>query len=147
MSPEQADFQITDQRSDLFSVGVVLANLLLGHNIFKGENAEESRQRIMKAAIPDFRTLDPRIDAPLNQILQRCLARNLSQRFATADELMYELEYYIYHGGYGPTNETLGKFIRELFGPAVPPIATQPARGGTELLEHTSRLRSKAKTP
>ena len=28
---------------------------------------------------------------------------------------MYDLEYYIYHGGYGPTNETLGKFIRELF--------------------------------
>ena len=29
---------------------------------------------------------------------------------------MYDLEYYIYHSGYGPTNETLGKFIRELFG-------------------------------
>ena len=41
MSPEQADFQVTDRRADLFSVGVVLANLLLGKNIFKGENAEE----------------------------------------------------------------------------------------------------------
>ena len=39
MSPEQADFQITDKRSDLFSVGVVLAHLLLGRNLFKGENA------------------------------------------------------------------------------------------------------------
>ena len=47
MSPEQADFQVTDKRSDLFSAGVVLANLLLGRNIFKGENPEESRQRIM----------------------------------------------------------------------------------------------------
>src|SRR3954451_16040665 len=36
MSPEQADFQITDKRSDLFSVGVVLGNLLLGRNVFKG---------------------------------------------------------------------------------------------------------------
>src|SRR5262249_35690545 len=35
MSPEQADFQITDKRSDLFSAGVVLAHLLLGKNIFK----------------------------------------------------------------------------------------------------------------
>ena len=33
---------------------------------------------------------------------------------------MYDLEYYIYHDGYGPTNETLGKFIRELFGQIVP---------------------------
>src|SRR6476659_7178046 len=47
MSPEQADFQITDRRSDLFSTGVVLAHLLLGYNIFKGATAEESRQRIM----------------------------------------------------------------------------------------------------
>src|SRR5882724_10870319 len=66
MSPEQADFQVTDKRSDLFSVGVVLANLLLGKNIFKGENAEESRQRIMNQPVPDFRALDPRIDDKLN---------------------------------------------------------------------------------
>src|SRR5687767_14031892 len=46
MSPEQADFQITDKRSDVFSTGVVLAHLLLNHNIFKGSNAEESRSRI-----------------------------------------------------------------------------------------------------
>ena len=38
MSPEQADFQITDKRSDLFSAGVVLAHLLLGRNMFKGDN-------------------------------------------------------------------------------------------------------------
>ena len=45
MSPEQADFQITDKRSDLFSAGVVLAHLLLGRNIFKGRN----RRRIAPA--------------------------------------------------------------------------------------------------
>src|SRR5208337_849729 len=52
MSPEQADFQVTDKRSDLFSAGVVLANLLLGKNVFKGENAGESRQRILRQPIP-----------------------------------------------------------------------------------------------
>ena len=35
---------------------------------------------------------------------------------ALNDQLMTELEYYIYSAGYGPTNETLGKYIRELFG-------------------------------
>ena len=143
MSPEQADFQITDKRSDIFSTGVVLGNLILGHNIFKGPTAEESRQRILKQAIPDFRMLDSRVDEKLNVILQRCLTRDLSKRFETADELMYELEYYIYHGGYGPTNETMGKFIRELFGQATPKDSLAPGlHGQTEILEHTARLRA-----
>src|SRR5580658_1745619 len=116
MSPEQADFQVTDGRSDLFSAGVVLAHLLLGRNLFKGATAEESRSRILNQPIPDFRALDPRIDNKLNDILHHCLAHDPDRRYATADQLMYELEYYIYHDGYGPTNETLGKFIRELFG-------------------------------
>ena len=144
MSPEQADFQITDKRSDIFSAGVVLGNLILGHNIFKGPTAEESRQRILKQAIPDFRTLDSRVDEKLNIILQRCLTRDLSKRFETADELMYELEYYIYHGGYGPTNETMGKFIRDLFGQSTPKDShTHGLHGQTEILEHTARVRAK----
>src|SRR5947207_3608728 len=69
MSPEQANFQITDKRSDLFSLGVVLSNLLLGHNIFKGASPEESRQRMLNLPIPDFRTLAERVDERLNTLL------------------------------------------------------------------------------
>src|SRR5512137_3012701 len=129
MSPEQANFQITDQRSDLFSAGVVLAHLLLGRNIFKGASAEESRQHMMNLPIPDFRTLDARVDDRLNEILHRALARDLDQRYQNGDELLYDLEHYIYHSGYGPTNETLGRFIRELFGQGSAP-GSDPNRAG-----------------
>jgi eukaryotic-like serine/threonine-protein kinase len=135
MSPEQANFQITDRRSDLFSAGVVLAHLLLGENLFKAANPEESRQRIMNLPIPDFRTLDKRVDDRLNEILQRTLSRDLEKRYQTADELLFDLEHYIYHSGYGPTNETLGRYIRELFGQAIPSAAVASSRGTTELLE------------
>jgi serine/threonine-protein kinase len=141
MSPEQADFKITDKRSDLFSTGVVLAHLLLGHNIFKAPTPDESRQRIMSQPIPDFRELDKRIDDRLNEILQRSLARDLDKRYPSADELLYDLEHYIYHSGYGPTNETLGKFIRELFDASVPPAGKADARGSTQILERTARVR------
>jgi serine/threonine protein kinase len=134
MSPEQANFQVTDKRSDLFSAGVVLCHLLLGKNLFKGTTAEESRQRMMNLPIPDFRTLDQRIDERLNEILQRALARDVAKRYATGDELLYDLEHYIYHSGYGPTNETLGKYIRELFGQTTPP-PPDPAKGETVILE------------
>jgi serine/threonine-protein kinase len=143
MSPEQANFQITDQRSDLFSAGVVLAHLLLGKNVFKGPTAEESRQRMISLPIPDFRPLDARVDDRLNEILQRALARDLSQRYQNGDELLYDLEHYIYHSGYGPTNETLGKFIRGLFGQAVPPAITQSYTGSTKHFKRTTRQSAK----
>jgi len=130
MSPEQANFQITDKRSDIFSTGVVLAHLLLGRNIFKAETAEESRQRMIRFPIPDFRDLDQRVDERLNQILHRALARDLDQRYQSGDEFLYDLEHYIYHSGYGPTNETLGRFMRELF--------DQPPTGGSA--EATQRI-------
>lgn len=139
MSPEQADFQITDKRSDLFSTGIVLATLLLGYNPFKGRNSDESRQRVLTMPVPDFRGLDKRIDQRLNEILQRALARNVDERYPNADELLYDLEYYIYNKGYGPTNETLGKFIRELFGQVVPPAVLE-VKGGTHLIERTARI-------
>src|SRR5437899_3987323 len=145
MSPEQANFQITDKRSDLFSAGVVLGHLLLGRNLFKGATPEESRQRMMNLPVPDFRALDQRIDERLNEILHRALARDLDKRYPNADELLYDLEHYIYHSGYGPTNESLGKFIRELFGQTVPSAAVIPVRGTTEVMEAARRYATKAK--
>jgi serine/threonine-protein kinase len=115
MSPEQANFQITDKRSDVFSAGVVLAYLILGRNIFQDDTSAKSRLRIMNLPIPGFRDLDARVDEELNRILHRALARDLGQRYPDADEMLYDLEYSIYHSGYGPTNETLGKFVRGLF--------------------------------
>jgi eukaryotic-like serine/threonine-protein kinase len=135
MSPEQANFQITDKRSDLYSAGVVLAHLLLGNNIFKGSTPEESRQRMIHLPIPDFRRLDRRIDDRLNEILQRTLARDLDKRYPNADELLYDLEHYIYHSGYGPTNETMGRFVRELFGQALPSAAVAVPHGTTIVAE------------
>ena len=139
MSPEQANFQITDKRSDLFSAGVVLAHLLLGKNVFKGGSPEESRQRMMKLPIPDFRKLDERVDDRLNEILQRALARDLPKRYATGDQLLYDLEHYIYHSGYGPTNETLGKYIRDLFVQMIPPVEIQSSRVSTQVITPSTR--------
>jgi eukaryotic-like serine/threonine-protein kinase len=143
MSPEQADFQITDKRSDIFSAGVVLGHLLLGSNIFKARTTEESRNRILTMEIPDFRKLDARVDDRLNEIIRRALARKLDERYPNADELLYDLEHYIYHKGYGPTNETLGRFMRELFGDN-PGQARSDAKGSTHMMERSARVAIKS---
>jgi eukaryotic-like serine/threonine-protein kinase len=140
MSPEQCDFQITDKRSDIFSVGIVLAQLLLGYNLFKGSSMKESRDRIMNLEIPNFIELDDRIDEPLNKLLNKALKRNPDERYPNADELLHDLEHYIYHAGYGPTNETMGRFIRQLFGQVDHQQITQK-RG------HTVKLNRPVRSP
>jgi hypothetical protein len=54
----------------------------------------------------------------LNIILQRLLERKIEKRYASAEQLLHDLEFHIYRDGYGPTNETLGKFVRSLKGAA-----------------------------
>lgn len=134
MSPEQADFQVTDPRSDLFSTGVVLAHLLLGRNLFRADSPEESRERILEMEIPDFTELDPRIDARLNGILRKTLVRDPAERTASAEVLLGELERYLYEPGFGPTNEKLGAYVRELFGQHVPRGLESGRRGSTVVL-------------
>ena len=96
---------------------------------------------MMNLPIPDFRTLDERIDDRLNEILHRVLVRELDKRYSTGDELLYDLEHYIYSKGYGPTNETLGKYIRDLFGQNVPATGANP---GLEPIERTERIYAKS---
>jgi serine/threonine-protein kinase len=134
MSPEQADFQVTDLRSDLFSAGVVLGHLLLGRNVFRASTPEESRERILTLPIPDFTALDSRIDSRLNGILQRALQRNPERRFRSAGELLSELERYLYEPGFGPTNEKLGAYVRELFGQHISREAVARRAGSTMVM-------------
>ncbi len=89
---------------------------------------------MMTLPIPDFRNLDSRVDERLNEIVHRALARDVDKRFASGEELLYDLEHYMYHAGYGPTNETLGRYIRELFSQNIALAAAQAAKGGTQFL-------------
>ena len=116
MSPEQADFQVTDRRSDLFSMGIVLVELITGQNPFRGSTPRESLDRVLGMPIPQFSTMHPGIPNELGEILQRLLQRDPAARYQTADEALHDLEHHIYKSGYGPTNETFGRYVRELFG-------------------------------
>jgi len=116
LSPEQAKLEITDSRADLFSCGVVMAEMLLGHNPFLGATPEQSRNNICAMPLPDFEELLPSGASKLVAPLGRILERDRRHRYQTANELLIDLEKALYSRGYGPTNEKLAIYLDELYG-------------------------------
>ena len=115
-SPEQASYAVTDARADLFSLGIVLAEMLLGRNIFRADDRLQSRKNVLTHAHSALhRRCAPAIDARLDTILHKALERDRSKRYQTAFDLLTDLELYLYSDRYGPTNEKLGVYLRELF--------------------------------
>jgi serine/threonine-protein kinase len=127
LSPEQASYAVTDARADLFPLGIVLTEIILLKNIFRSADRTQSRRNILSMQIPRFSSLRPEVDDRLEAIIQKCLKRDRDARYQSAAEVLHELEVYLYSGGYGPTNEKLGTYMRELFAvkeprnPAIPP--------------------------
>lgn len=115
LSPEQARREVTDARADLFSCGVVLLELLLGFNPFRGESGIDSRKRILHMAAPDLRKEQPGLDPALADILVGCLRKNRERRYQTAEGLLLALEHVIYDRAYGPTHEKLAAYLADLY--------------------------------
>lgn len=115
MSPEQASFKVTDARSDIFSLGICFYELLSGEMLFGDQETIITLRRIMREDIPPIRQKFPDIPGRVEEILQSALHRDLQSRYQTAGEMGYALEHFMYDGGYGPTNLTLEKYVRELF--------------------------------
>lgn len=116
LSPEQALKQITDARADIFPCGIVLCELILGYNPFEAEDSEATRHKILTIDPPDLRKSREGVDDRLQAILNKTLARDREERYQSASELLHELEIYLYSDGYGPTNEKLAHYTRDLFG-------------------------------
>jgi len=116
LSPEQARREVTDHRADIFSCGLILAELVLGYHYFEDINPAVTRKNILEMPLPDFRKINKNIDKKLNDILHQALARSREERYQSAGEMLHALEKYLYEDGYGPTNEKLALYIKDLYG-------------------------------
>ncbi|HKW14866.1 MAG TPA: protein kinase [Candidatus Krumholzibacteria bacterium] len=92
MSPEQAFGESVDQRSDLFSLGTVLYELLTGRQPFAGENYMGVIQNIINKEIPAVRDLNPEVPIDAEHIVMRALAKDREQRFSSAREFREAIE-------------------------------------------------------
>jgi predicted ATPase len=93
MSPEQVLGRPLDHRSDLFSFGVVLYEMATGQRPFDGLTTFETLEQIVHESPRPVTSLNPRIPAPLEQLILRCLEKRAEDRIQTAAELADRLEY------------------------------------------------------
>jgi serine/threonine protein kinase len=99
MSPEQAFGESVDQRSDLFSLGTVLYELITGRQPFSSENYMGVIQNIIHKDIPSVRELNPEIPINIDALVTRALAKNRDQRFQSAHNFRLALESVLGPGG------------------------------------------------
>lgn len=92
MAPEQARGQDVDRRTDLFAMGVVLWEALTGERLFRGENDLDTLRRIVEMPIPDPSSVDPALPKALDAVVQKALAREPADRYATAADMLEALE-------------------------------------------------------
>jgi eukaryotic-like serine/threonine-protein kinase len=88
MSPEQVRGAAADQRSDIFSFGVVLFEMLSGRRAFRRESAADTMSAILNEEPPELSGEQPGLIA----ILRRCLAKNPDARYQSARDLAFHLE-------------------------------------------------------
>jgi Tol biopolymer transport system component len=91
MSPEQLRGQRADRRSDIFSFGAVLYEMLSGQSAFRRGTAADTASAILKEEPPDLLTTDRSIPATLDRIVRHCLEKNPEERFQSARDLAFHL--------------------------------------------------------
>ena len=92
MAPEQVRGQQVDGRADLFSLGVVLYEMVAGHRAFARESAVESLNAILKDDPPELTTTRPDVPPALDRIVRHCLEKNPAERFQSARDVIFALE-------------------------------------------------------
>lgn len=92
MSPEQAEGAALDQRTDIFSLGIILYELATGSRPFSGASAAAIASSVLRDTPPPIADLRPNLPAELDRIVRRCLQKDPSRRYQHALDLKIDLE-------------------------------------------------------
>jgi serine/threonine protein kinase len=113
MSPEQVDGSVLDGRSDVFSLGIVMFELLTGRRLFKAKNREATLARVRRAEIPPIRKYREDVSEDLEAIVLRMLAQKADDRYPDAGYALDDISGLMVREGHRATNSDLAVFVRD----------------------------------
>ncbi|MEO7094087.1 MAG: serine/threonine-protein kinase [Polyangiales bacterium] len=116
MSPEQCNNENVDRRSDVFSLGIVLYELLTLRPLFQRENDFLAMTAIVHEDVPPPSTINPQVSAELDAIVQKALARNPADRYQTTDEMRRALDHLAQTAGVRTSTTALADYMKGMFG-------------------------------
>ncbi|CAN5453477.1 hypothetical protein BH10BDE1_BH10BDE1_07300 [soil metagenome] len=115
MSPEQADAQEVDQRTDVFSLGIILWELLANDRLFIGKNEIEILRKIKECNIQPLRKLNANIPPELEKIVGKALAKDRNLRYRNAEDLHRDLHRFLNLKYPDFSKQDFAKFLKTLF--------------------------------
>jgi serine/threonine protein kinase len=115
MSPEQAWGRPIDRRSDIFSLGIVLYELLTGEMLFKGDTDLNTLEKVRDAKVIPPTRINKEIPKEIENILLKALAKEPQERYQSASEMQNDLEAYIHANKTMPGTLNLQNYMHTLF--------------------------------
>ncbi len=115
MSPEQLDNRAVDRRSDIFSAGIVLYEILTLKRLFRAKSNDQTISNVRKADIEPRLHRHPEIAAPLKAVLRKALRKEPDERYATASEMADALADYLFESHVRVTDRQVAEFLRQVF--------------------------------
>jgi serine/threonine protein kinase len=119
MAPEQILGEDLDGRADIFAVGVILYEMLLGRRLFRG-NPAEVRNRILSGDVPAPTFVDPEFPPELEAIIMRALEVDRNDRYQNCDHMYRELDAFAQEYGFQASARRISAFMNEMFGEGAP---------------------------
>lgn len=116
LSPEAAQGETVDARTDVFATGIVLWEMLAGRRLFQGKSDFETLQLVRRAEIPSLRNINSHVPPELDEIVSKTLARDREQRFRSSRELGQALTQFLFSTGESVSSYDLSEFINRIVG-------------------------------
>jgi len=114
MSPEQAWGKDIDHRSDIFSLGLVLYEMLTGEKVFAGDSELSILEQVRNPKLAAPGQHQPGISADIDRIVMRALEPDRDRRYQSARDLQRDLELVLRRNGWAPDSADVARFLQEL---------------------------------